>query len=262
MSHDTKNIIIIHACIFIFILYSLLYFRCFIVVILNTRYVFYVLCLVALHLFVGKSLRWANVIKFTCKPTLNKASCILYQYVMKTDSRLVKTLYISHAVLQSMLVSDEKLLPFYLHMFLCMFQWAQHPVSDRALSESEARTGGHLWPRPHYDRLQWCVHWSVCPQVHHHPEHLKTAHQRILEPTCYLMSSLNWTRNYQMSVSSSCLATSAEYHWSSCFNCHSRKYNIDPCFLPLSQIECWPSCFATFSNIILVLVSCYSQIWY
>ena len=48
------SIIIIHACIIIFILYSLPVFICFIAVILNTLYAFYVLCLVALHLFVGK----------------------------------------------------------------------------------------------------------------------------------------------------------------------------------------------------------------
>ena len=40
--------------IIIFILYSLPYFICFIAVILNTLYAFYVLCLIALHLFVGK----------------------------------------------------------------------------------------------------------------------------------------------------------------------------------------------------------------
>ena len=48
-----KIIIIIHACVIYFVL-IIHYFICFIAVILNTLYAFYVLCLVALHLFVGK----------------------------------------------------------------------------------------------------------------------------------------------------------------------------------------------------------------
>ena len=49
----------VHACMHAYVLFCLLcthypYFICLIAVILNTLYAFYVLCLVALHLFVGK----------------------------------------------------------------------------------------------------------------------------------------------------------------------------------------------------------------
>ena len=54
------------------------YFICFIAVILNTLYAFNVLCLVALHLFVWKMAQMSLCYQFICKPTLNKASCILY----------------------------------------------------------------------------------------------------------------------------------------------------------------------------------------
>ena len=67
-------IIIIHACIIYFVLITLfsMFYCC------HFKYSVLFVCLVALHLFVGKYLRWANVKKFTCQPTLNKASCILY----------------------------------------------------------------------------------------------------------------------------------------------------------------------------------------
>ena len=43
-----------YTCMYYLFCTHYTYFICFIAVILNTLYVFYVLCLVALHLFVGK----------------------------------------------------------------------------------------------------------------------------------------------------------------------------------------------------------------
>ena len=45
---------IYYTCMYYLFCTHYTYFICFIAVILNTLYAFYVLCLVALHLFVGK----------------------------------------------------------------------------------------------------------------------------------------------------------------------------------------------------------------
>ena len=47
----TTNIIIIYACIIYFVLITRMLYGCHF---LNTLYSFYIFCLVALHLFVGK----------------------------------------------------------------------------------------------------------------------------------------------------------------------------------------------------------------
>ena len=48
-----KNLLYMHVLLYLFCAHYP-YFICFIAVILNILYAFYVLCLVALHLFVGK----------------------------------------------------------------------------------------------------------------------------------------------------------------------------------------------------------------
>ena len=64
------NRCISYVLLFILLILPVFYFICFSALTLNTLYVIYVLCLVALHCYEIH----------TFKPTLNKASSVLYKF--------------------------------------------------------------------------------------------------------------------------------------------------------------------------------------